>query len=92
MLNLLEQANIVCTGFALSSDYPHSLENINGVRFGTSTVSRLGMSGKEMRKISQSIGEVLHHPERADRIGRDVSEMAKQFAKVHYSFDIERSQ
>jgi glycine hydroxymethyltransferase len=87
VVDLLEKANIVSTRFALSSDYPHSLQNVSGVRFGTSTVTRLGMRDKEMQRIARSIGKVLHNAESADKIGRDLSELAKQFSKVHYSFD-----
>ena len=87
VVDLLEKANIVCTRFALSSDYPHSLENINGVRFGTSTVSRLGMGSNQMQRIARFVREVLENPEQTDEIAQEVRNLAAQFRTVQYCLD-----
>lgn len=88
---LLEKANIICTYFSLSSDYPNYLKNPNGIRLGVSGVSRLGMGSDEMKQIARSIRQVLTNPNRAKEVSRDVRNLAARFCKVHYSFDLEEA-
>ena len=83
----LEKGNIMATFFPLSTDYPHLLKSPNGVRLGVSAVTRLGMGKMEMEKIALFIRTLLDHPEQADKIGREVSNLAAQFRKVHFCFD-----
>jgi len=90
-VELLERVNIICTRFALSSDYPHSLKNPNGIRLGVSAVSRLGMGSNEMKKIASYIKLAFTYPERAEEVKRDVRDLAARFRTVHYSFDIEKT-
>lgn len=80
----IEKANIICTRFSLSSDDPNSPERITGVRFGTSTVSRLGMGSNQMRRIARCIREVLENPEKTDAIAHEIRNLAAQFRTVQY--------
>jgi glycine hydroxymethyltransferase len=88
---ILEKANIICTYFSLSSDYPHYLKNPNGIRLGLSAVSRLGMESDEMKQIAHSIRQALANPDRAKEVRGDVKNLAARFQKVHYSFDLEEA-
>ena len=84
---ILERANLICTRFALSSDYPQFLANPNGVRFGVSAVTRLGMGSNEIGRIARLIKEALVTPEKIEGVRREVKDIAGCFSKVRYSFD-----
>jgi glycine hydroxymethyltransferase len=85
--DILEKVNIICTRFALSSDYPDRVGRPNGVRLGVSAVSRLGMGTAEMRQISRWIRQALDEPQAAEQIREHVKALASRFRVVHYSFD-----
>jgi glycine hydroxymethyltransferase len=88
---ILEKANIISTHFALTKDYPNSLENPNGLRLGVSTVTRIGMGAREMKKIAEFIYEALRGSQKVNRIKHEVQELAADFQTVHYSFDLKKS-
>ena len=87
VMEVLEGANIHCSYFALTSDYPHSIDKGNGVRFGVSVVTRLGMREKQMKEIGGLIRKALCDPKQKDRVKGEVGDLATQFKRVQYSFD-----
>jgi len=87
VVSALEKGNIMATYFPLTADHPHLLKDPNGVRFGVSAVTRLGMGRSEMVKTAAFIKTLLAHPGEGDRIGREVRALASRFRKIHYSFD-----
>jgi len=76
---LLDKSNIICNKM--------ELEGAQGLRLGTSEVTRLGMKEKEMSGVSDFINQVLHKRKDPSRVIQEVREFVKPFGKIHYSFE-----
>jgi glycine hydroxymethyltransferase len=79
----LEKANILCSSFKLWRPD----EDYQGIRLGTTEMTRYGMKQPEMRKISEFMRRVLIDMENPPKIAGEVSEFRKRFTRVQYCYN-----
>jgi glycine hydroxymethyltransferase len=63
------------------------LKEANGIRIGTSEVTRLGMGKSDMKAIASYIKRVLIDRQEPEKVARDVKEFTRNYRTLHYSFD-----
>lgn len=82
----LEKANIVTNKNLIPGDKPEDWVRPNGLRIGTTEVTRLGMFEPEMETIADFIADVLKVKKSTDEVKRQVIDMRASYQKVHYCF------
>ena len=80
----LEKANIITNKNLLPSDT--SPVKPSGIRLGTQELTRLGMKEPQMREVASLIARVAVKKESPEAVARDVAELRKEFATVHFCF------
>ena len=75
----LDLANIICNKM--------ELEGAQGIRLGTSEVTRLGMKENDMKEVAKLIKNVIVDQRDPSQIASQVRSLTKDFVKIHYSFD-----
>jgi len=81
-LKILENCNIMCSTEPLPKDFPGG--NPSGLRFGTTDVTRLGMSEGDMREIASFVRRGLIDREDPGAIAQDVTEFMTGFREIKY--------
>lgn len=76
---LLEDANIIVNKM--------ELQDANGVRTGTSELTRMGVKESDMKEIARFYREVLLDRKDPRKVSRGVRMFASKFRKIQYSFD-----
>lgn len=76
---LLEKANIITNKM--------ELRNANGIRTGTSELTRIGMQEAEMKEVAHFYREVLLERKDPQEVARHVRSFVSRFGKICYSFD-----
>ena len=70
-------------------DDVNNSDNPSGIRLGTQECTRLGMKEKEMEEIAEFMKRIAIDKEKPEKVREDVIEFAKEYSKIHYSFDNE---
>lgn len=85
----LEKANIIINRNLLPWDIKEGrhFEHPGGIRLGASEVTRLGMRESEMVEVAEFIKKVIVDKEDAKKVAKEVSELRRDFQKVHYCFE-----
>jgi glycine hydroxymethyltransferase len=76
---LLEAANIIVNKM--------ELQDANGVRTGTSELTRMGLKESDMKEVARFYREILLDKRDPRRVGRHVRILASRFKKLRYGFD-----
>jgi glycine hydroxymethyltransferase len=79
----LEKANIMCSAFSIrpKEQWP------NGLRLGTTEMTRYGMNETDVKKVAEFIGKTIISREDPRKIARDVTEFRKSFLTTKYCFN-----
>ncbi len=85
----LEKANIIVNRQLIPGDIKMGRNYFHpgGIRLGVSEVTRLGMRKDQMLQIADLIKEVIIEHKDPVRTKEKVSELRRDFQKVHYCFD-----
>jgi glycine hydroxymethyltransferase len=79
---MLKEVNIIANKMELNE--------ANGLRIGTSEVTRVGMKEADMKEVARFIGRTLIGKENFTSIKKDVTKFMHEFQKMHYSFDMDK--
>jgi glycine hydroxymethyltransferase len=78
----LATARILCSLVPLRA----GADTVTGLRLGTSSVTRRGMTPVEMRELARLIARLLLHGEEPEAIGKEVRALRARFTIVQYAF------
>jgi glycine hydroxymethyltransferase len=84
VMPVLDDARILCSLVPLRAE----ADTVTGLRLGTSSVTRRGMTPVEMKRLAGLIARLLLHGEEPRAIGREVRALRAQFPTVHYAFPV----
>jgi glycine hydroxymethyltransferase len=85
MAKQLRQANILTCGIGLP--LPEVSGDMNGLRFGTPEIVRIGMTIKHMPELAGYVADCLLQRREQAAIAADISRLRKQFTDVLYTVD-----
>jgi glycine hydroxymethyltransferase len=82
VVTALATARILCSLVPLRA----GADTVTGLRLGTSSVTRRGMTPVEMRELARLIARLLLHGEEPEAIGKEVRALRARFTIVQYAF------
>ncbi len=85
MAKQLRQANILTCGIGLP--LPEVSGDMNGLRFGTPEIVRIGMTIKHMPELAGYVADCLLQRREQAAIAADISRLRKQFTDVLFTVD-----
>ncbi|QQK79354.1 serine hydroxymethyltransferase [Salicibibacter cibi] len=84
--NKLAEANIITNKNLIPGDRPEDWDYPNGLRIGTTEITRKGMKEPEMEMIADYIDQLLNNRETPENVKLKVLDMTTSFQKIHYCF------
>jgi glycine hydroxymethyltransferase len=85
--NDCEAANIILNKNLLPWDSMKQTANPSGLRIGVPELTHIGMKEAEMKEIAEFMRRIAIDREDPESVKRDVTEMMKDFQRVHYCFE-----
>ncbi|HEY6286936.1 MAG TPA: aminotransferase class I/II-fold pyridoxal phosphate-dependent enzyme [Ktedonobacteraceae bacterium] len=83
----LARANIITNKNLIPSDKPQDWNHPDGLRIGTTEITRLGMKEQEMETIADFVARILAEQEAPEEVVDDVIAFREPYQTVYYCFD-----
>ena len=83
----LERADIITNKNLIPGNGPEDWDTPNGLRLGTTEVTRLGMKETEMERIADFMAQLIVERKDPEKIKRKVNEFRSSYKTIYYCFE-----
>ena len=83
----LERADIITNKNLIPGNGPEDWDTPNGLRLGTTEVTRLGMKETEMERIADFMAQLIVERKDPEKIKRKVNEFRSSYQTIYYCFE-----